>query len=288
MTSPRSGASSEATREAPMDPSLALTAANQAMASDQWVYAIGQVGTRCLTEGVERELRQAMGGDDPLDLANLAKFRKTLTRPENRYLVRELCWVLTVDGIDSYVLAPSDPTDIALLADAIRPNSDGQNIDAVVGRIRESLSSAAPCSPIRLPLLAFDQLHSFDTLSFAKGVQEADAEKVEESFVVDVLQRLTSLGGSLGLAAEHRALNYLILRYPKLYHLSSKKASEGLSLQVVRFLRPAAAGGRVLVDVLLTFISNVDSRSERWSVRVDVTDKYPFLRGALSPHLLTR
>jgi hypothetical protein len=287
MTSPRLRGGSETARPISFDPALGATAADQTMASARWVYAVGQVGTRCLTEGVERELRQAMGGTDPMDIANLARLRAALTKPENRYLVRELCWVLAVDGIDSYVLAPSDPMDILLLAEAIRPNSRGDNIDAAVGRIVDPSPADAACSQIPLPLLVFDQLHSFDTKSFAKKLKGSDAQEVEESFVVDVLHRLTSLGSGLGLAAEHRALNYVILRYPKLYHLASEKAAEGFSLQAVRFLRPPVAGGRILVDVLLTFISNVDSRTERWSVKVDVTDKYPFLRGALSPHLLT-
>jgi PatG C-terminal/PatG Domain len=222
-----------------------------------------------------------------MDIANLAKLRATLITPENRYLVRELCWVLAVDGIDSYVLAPSDPTDILLLAEAIRPSSSSDHIDAAIGRIVNPLPADALCSQVPLPLLAFDQLHSFDSKSFAKGIKKADGQEVDESFVVDVLQSLPSLGSGLGLVAEHRALNYVTLRYPMLYHLASKKASEGFSLQAVRFLRSPVAGGRILVDVLFTFISSVDSRAERWSVKVDVTDKYPFLRGALSPHLLT-
>lgn len=283
MTSPHI----ENARTMSLDPTPGVTAADQTMASARWVYAIGQVATRCLTEGVERELRQAMGGKDPMDIANLAMLRATLTKLENRYLVRELCWVLAVDGIDSYVLTPSDPSDILLLAEAIRPNSRGDNLDSAVGRIVDPSPADVACSQIPLPLLAFDQLHSFDTKSFVKSLKGAEGQEVEESSVVDVLHRLTSLGGGLGLAAEHRALNYVLLRYPKLYHLASKKASEGFSLQAVRFLRSPVAGGRILVDVLLTFISNVDSRAERWGIKVDVTDKYPFLRGALSPHLLT-
>jgi len=283
MTSPRI----ETARPMPFDPAPGVTAAGQTMASSRWVYAIGQIGTRCLTEGVERELRQAMGGKDPMDIANLPDLRATLTKPENRYLVRELCWVLAVDGIDSYVLAPSDPTDMVRLPEAIRPHSRSDNIDAAVGRIVDPSPADASCSQIPLPILAFDQIHSFDNKSFAKSLKQADEQEIDESFIVDVLQKLTSLGGGLGVTAEHRALNYVILRYPTLYHLASKKASEGCSLQAVRLLRSPVTGGRTVVDVLLTFISNVDTRVDRWSVKVDVTDKYPFLRGTLSPHLLT-
>jgi hypothetical protein len=252
-----------------------------------------------------------MGGDDPMDLANLARLRTMLTKPENRYLVRELCWILAVDGVDSYVLTPSDPTDILLLVEALRPNSGGDSIDSVIGSIADPPPGTTPFSQIPLPLLIFDQLHSFDIMSFAKGLsgagaregegadaaeakgadaaeaKGAGARKVDVAVAVDLLQRLTSVGGSIGMAPEHRALNYISLRYPGVYILASKKAAEGFSLQAVRFLRAPVVGERVLIDVLLTFISNADSRAERWSVKVDVTDKYPFLRGALSPHLLS-
>lgn len=257
----------------------------RALAGGRWAYAIGAVGTRCLNEGVEHELRQAIGGDDPMDLVHVGKLRTALTSAENRYLVRELSWVLTIDGIDSYVLQPSDPSDLVSLPEAIRPDARGYGVDAVLGRIAGPAQVNAAHAP--LPVLIFDQLHSFDADTFAKSLREATGvTEIDSTFVADMLRTFTGISGP-GLTGEHRALNYLVLRYPKLYQLAFDKAQEGLGLHSVRFSRPPVAGGRTLVVVLLTFHASVDSPVETWSVRVDVTDKFPFLRGALAPHLLT-
>jgi len=258
-----------------------------ALVGGRWVYAIGTVGTRCLTEGVEHELRQALGGDDPMDLHRVGKLRSALTSAENRYLVRELSWVLTIDGIDSYVLQPSDPSDVQSLPEAIRPDPRDYGIDAVLGRIAGPTQVDAANAYARLPVLIFDQLHSFDADSFARSLQKTTGVAgIDPTFVANTLRTLTGISGP-GLTGEHRALNYLVLRYPKLYQLAFEKAQEGLGLRAVHFPRAPATGGRTVVVVLLSFQASADSRVEKWSVRVDVTDKFPFLRGGLAPHLLT-
>jgi len=251
------------------------------------VYAIGTVGTRCLTEGVEHELRQALGGDDPMDLRHVGKLRTALTSAENRYLTRELSWVLTIDGIDSYVLQPSDPSDLVTLPEAIRPDLRAYGVDAVLGRIVGPAQGDPAHAQAPLPMLIFDQLHSFDADTFARSLREATSVAgIDPTFVADMLRTLTGISGP-GLTGEHRALNYLVVRYPKLYQLAFEKAQGGLDLRAVQFQQAPATGGRTVVVVLLSFQASVDSRVEKWSVRVDVTDKFPFLRGGLAPHLLT-
>ena len=56
-----------------------------------------------------------------------------LSRRENRYLVRQLCWVLSIQGLDTYLLQPRDPADFDALVDAIRPAPSPNDIDVVIG-----------------------------------------------------------------------------------------------------------------------------------------------------------
>src|SRR4051794_21668550 len=152
-----------------------------------------------------------------MDLRHVGKLRTALTSAENRYLVRELSWVLTIDGIDSYVLQPSDPADLVSLPEAIRPEARGYSVDAVLGRIAGPAQVNAPYAQARLPVLVFDQLHSFDAETFARSLREAaGVAEINPTFVADMLRTLTSISGP-GLTGEHRALNYLVLRYPKVY-----------------------------------------------------------------------
>ena len=44
-----------------------------------------------------------------------------LSKPENRYLLRQLCFVMTIEGLETYILVPRGPADIGLLVEALRP-----------------------------------------------------------------------------------------------------------------------------------------------------------------------
>ncbi|MEM2890126.1 MAG: hypothetical protein QW358_02120 [Candidatus Hadarchaeum sp.] len=60
-------------------------------------------------------------------------FHAVLSKPENRYLVRQMCWVFTIQGLETYILQPQNPADFDLLVGAIRPVPSPNNIDIVVG-----------------------------------------------------------------------------------------------------------------------------------------------------------
>ena len=46
---------------------------------------------------------------------------KPLTDPDNRYIARQICYVLNIEGLETYILVPTDPLDIDRLAQALRP-----------------------------------------------------------------------------------------------------------------------------------------------------------------------
>ena len=44
------------------------------------------------------------------------------SKPENRYLLRQLCFVMKIRGLETYIVVPRDMSDYSLLAESIRPN----------------------------------------------------------------------------------------------------------------------------------------------------------------------
>ena len=102
-----------------------------AMAS--YVYAIGRVEARFPNLAAEKEFAQATGRADTAGKTDQQTFHAVLSKRENRYLVRQLCWVLTIQGLETYLLAPRDPADIDLLVEAIRPAPSPNDIDVVIG-----------------------------------------------------------------------------------------------------------------------------------------------------------
>jgi hypothetical protein len=75
-------------------------------AAPSFVYAIGRVEARFPNLAAEKEFAQATGRADTAGQTDQQTFHSVLSRRENRYLARQLCWVLTVQGQETYLLAP--------------------------------------------------------------------------------------------------------------------------------------------------------------------------------------
>ena len=76
---------------------------------------------------------EASGRTDTAGQTDQETFHAVLSEPDNRYLVRQLCWVLTIQGLETYLLRPRDPAGIDLLVNAIRPAPGPGDIDVVIG-----------------------------------------------------------------------------------------------------------------------------------------------------------
>ena len=104
---------------------------NAAMTS--YVYAIGRIEPRFPLPSVEKEFAQVTGRADTAGLTDRQAVQKVLSQRQNRYLARQLCWVMTVEGLDNYILLPRDPVDLDLLVEALRSTPSPLDLDVVIG-----------------------------------------------------------------------------------------------------------------------------------------------------------
>ena len=70
-------------------------------------YAIGRIEARFPRLSVEKEFAQATGRAETAGQTDQQAFHDVLSKPENRYLARQLCWVLTIQGLETYLVQPS-------------------------------------------------------------------------------------------------------------------------------------------------------------------------------------
>src|SRR5262245_21386070 len=98
-----------------------------------YVYALGRIEARFPNLAAEKEFVQATGRTDTAGKTDQQAFQAVLSRRENRYLARQLCWVLTIQGLDTYLLVPRDSSDLGLLVDSIRRVPGPNDIDLVIG-----------------------------------------------------------------------------------------------------------------------------------------------------------
>ena len=143
-----------------------------------FVYAIGRVEARfpnLAGKGIRSGHRE--GATPPEDRP--ADVSRVLSRRENRYLLRQLCWVMTIQGLETYLLAPRDPADIDLLVEAIRPAPHPNDIDVVIG-IRGPIAPPEMCNGLMVPIVVFEQIYSFDRDALIKAIPKP--EKTSQEF----------------------------------------------------------------------------------------------------------
>src|SRR5262245_30462168 len=89
-------------------------------ATSPHVYALGRIEPRFPRQSIEKEFRQVIARAETKGLTDRQAQHKILSQPENRYLARQMCWVLTIEGLETYLLVPRDPSDLNLLVDSLR------------------------------------------------------------------------------------------------------------------------------------------------------------------------
>jgi hypothetical protein len=260
-------------------------AASAGAATPAWVYAIGRIEPRFPKISVEKEFAQALGRDKAAGLTDRQALQSALSKPENRYLARQLCWVMTIEGLETYVLVPRDPADISLLVGALRAAPEPSDLDCVIG-ILGPIAPSSMCNGRMVPIVAFDQLYSFDRDSLIKAIPKPDKIPAKDfaTAAAHLFDRIMQMADNAGAADEHRALNYLAVRYPAIYAKAADAFAGNASLTGVDVATSALSGTRKVLDVIFSYTNRNTDVIDQFFVRVDLTDEFPFLVTKLSPY----
>jgi hypothetical protein len=108
------------------------------------------------------------------------------------------------------------------------------------------------------------------------------AEKFEPA-AEGLLSRIMQIADNAGATDEHRALNYLAVRYDAIYGQTAQMYGRNFSLTAVDVRPSRLSGMRTIVDVVFTFTNRQTDVIEQYYARVDVTEEFPFLVTKLSP-----
>jgi hypothetical protein len=249
-----------------------------------FVYAIGRVTPRFPSLAVEKELAQVTGRADTAGLTDRETLQSVLADRANRYLARQMCWVFTIEGLETYILAPRDPTDFDLLIEAVRSDPDPSDIDVVVG-VRGPLASPESCGGLIIPIVIFDQLYSFDRGELLGAIPRPN-DQAEEKFqaaAAELFDRIGQVADNAGATDEHRALNYLAVRYPAVYTRAAEAYAAESGLTGVEVRPSRLSGARTIMDVIFSYTDRRTDVIEKSFARVDVTEEFPFLVTKLSP-----
>jgi len=251
-----------------------------------YVYALGKIAPRFPSVSVEKEFAQATGRAETAGLTDRQALQTVLSERRNRYLVRQLCWVLTIGGLETYILVPRDPVDYDLLVEALRPTSSPMDIDAVIG-VRGPIAPPEICNGLMVPIVAFSQIYSFDRGALVQSIPRPEMI-TEEDFrpaSEELFDRIVQMADNAGATDEDRALNYAAMRYPAIYANAAEAFGRSESLTAVDVRPSKLSSTRKMVDIIFSYTNrNTDVVSKSF-VRVNMEGEFPYLVTKMSPYL---
>ena len=264
------------------------TCSQMADSDPVFLYSIGRIQPRFPNMGIEKEFAQSVGRRNMEALSDGQVMHEILSDPKNRYLARKLRWVFSVKELDIYLLQPMNPLDLDMLIETLRPVPRLTDVNVVIG----VLGPVAPsnyCNGLRLPLVVFDQLYSFDVDSLIKAIPKPDKTSAKnfEPIAEELFMKVIQMTDNRGATDEHRVLNYLAVRYPAIYSISADCHSRNSSLVRVDIKTSALTlgGGRKIMDAIFSFANRMTDFTEKYYCRVDVSEEFPFLFSKMQPFL---
>lgn len=257
-------------------------------AEPSFVYALGQIEPRFPSLSIEKEYAQVRASTDYAGATDREALIGTIGNPENRYLARNMCWVLNIEGLETYILVPRDPRDLDAFINAYRSEYSRDDIDVVIG-VRGGVAPPEMCNGLAVPVVVVDLLYSFDRESLVNAIPrpESISGKKDAKFrsaAGALFNDLTQLADNAGTLDEHRALNYLTVRYPQIYAVTTEQLDRNFGFTGVQVTASALSGARKIVDIVFSYTHRETDVVEKRFVRVDVTEQFPFLVTKMSPY----
>jgi hypothetical protein len=148
----------------------------------------------------------------------------------------------------------------------------------IIGR-RGPIASSLQCDGLVVPIIMVDQIYSFDRDALMKAIPKRKGES-EDQFkkTTDaIFNHIIQIADNAGATDEHRALNYLAVRYDEIYHRTQLMQDENYSFSAVDVRPSRLSSTRKIVDVIFSYENRTNRAIQKWFVRVDVSEEFPFL-----------
>jgi hypothetical protein len=147
------------------------------------------------------------------------------------------------------------------------------DLDVVVG-LKGPIAPPEMCNGLMIPIVVFDQIYSFDRDSLIKSIPRPKEIAVKEfgAAAEEVFDRIRQMTDNAGATDEHRALNYLVVRYHTIYAKAAEEFANNASLTAVDVQPSTLSATRKVLHVIFSYTNRSTDVVDKLFVRVDVTD----------------
>lgn len=249
-----------------------------------FVFAIGRLYPTFPNKSLEKEYSYAYEEFRAQGPPN-ALFYQVLSQGQNLYIAQQMCWIMQIDGVDTYIVKPRTDVELYHFIDALKPLNVGQlKFDVVVGS-RGPVASPDSCNGLQLPTVVCDLSYDFTFDQFVNHIQSS-IPGIPVPVVQNMLQQMLQVSDNAGETDAHRALNYLTIRSKDIYYMAWQMQEPnpappyppGTYFLLGVNTKPAnVQGNRAIVDVIFEYMSRDTYEKAYWYIKVDVTGEFPFL-----------
>jgi hypothetical protein len=251
----------------------------------QYIHAIGKIVPRFPRKDLEKEYYQIMHGLETKGKLDNEIMSSIFSDENYKYIAYEMCWVFTIEGLEIYILRANNREAFEQFVESTNASPTVNDINVVIGT-KGPLSSPELCNGLILPVVTVDKVYSIDKDSLLKVIPRntGEDEKTFNDTSGELFNRIIQMADNLGATDEHRALNYLSVRYDAIYAHSYKMNLDDFSLTAIDVLPSRLSGTRKIVDVIFTYRNRQTDFIDKYFMRVDINEKYPFLVSPLSAY----
>ncbi|RFS26219.1 hypothetical protein DVR12_00055 [Chitinophaga silvatica] len=248
------------------------------------VYAIGNIYPTFPNKSLEEEYMYAYQEFKAQGPPN-ALFYQVLSQGKNLYIAERMCWILSIQGIDSYILIPRSNVELHHFIAALEPVFVGERKFDVVLGTRGPLASPERCNGLQLPTLVANLTYYFTFNQFVDAM-EGNIPGIPRNIVESTLSQMLLITDNAGETDAHRALNYLTVRSREIYFMAWQMQSSIAEapyppgvyfLQGVDIQRSNVQGTRRIMDVIFQFQARDTAETIYYYLKVDVTGMFPFM-----------
>jgi len=223
---------------------------------------------------------------------------RVLSHRSVRYVARQVCWILEVEGQPAYYLCLRDSHDLDELIGYL--GHAAVDLDLFVGT--SSLTSVETCSGVVAPVLTVDHLRSIDQrqlIEWFEAALKTPAKKPtgrksapsqepnpEPQGPMDLFKMLVQSADNFGDTDSWRALNCLASTYRDLYEGCAEMARDGYALDSVKVVVSRLwRQEKRIVDPVFAFRHWKTGVIKRKFVRVDVSHLFPMIANPISDYV---
>lgn len=258
----------------------ATTTASQPGCSPQFdsgsspVYAIGSLQPFFSTLDLQAEYQAAasqlgVGQQDYYQVFSyVLSAPNTLSTQPYRYIAEQVCWVLSINNIDTYFAVPQTPLELDAFINALKNQTTASLPDHSILLGTQGPPTAAEfCANLQLPIVICRQLYG-PAVSIEKALQKF------------------SLKANNGITAADRAVNFLIINYAGISKPQpALNAANSAPLAAIDTRLSDARPGRTIIEVILTYQDSSSGLQSYYSCGIDVSDPYPFVDFPLGTYI---